>query len=86
MEGHDFDVLMSFLSHDTPPSQLPLIVDFEAKSIAKKYPLAKERMEYLGYAVTPFGQDGFALLRADRVREGLVDQEVYFPSDLHPDI
>lgn len=47
VEGHDFDVLMSFLRHDTPVNELPLIIDFEAKSIAKKYPLAKERMEYL---------------------------------------
>lgn len=47
VEGHDFDVLMGFLRHDTPVNELPLIIDFEAKSIAKKYPLAKERMEYL---------------------------------------
>jgi len=38
---------MSFLQFNTPLAQLPLIIDFEAKSIAKKYPLAKERMEDL---------------------------------------
>jgi hypothetical protein len=47
VEGHDFDVLMGFLTLETPASELPLIIAFEAKSIAKKYPIAKERMEEL---------------------------------------
>jgi hypothetical protein len=38
---------MSFLRSDTPPNELPLIIDFEAKSIAKKYPAAAARMEEL---------------------------------------
>lgn len=38
---------MGFLQYNTPPEQLPLIIDFEAKSIAKKYPAAKARMEDL---------------------------------------
>ena len=40
-------VLMSFLNFDTPVADLPLIIDFEGKSIAKQYPAAKERMEAL---------------------------------------
>eukprot|EP01032_Pedospumella_encystans_P014682 gene14682-16844_t len=67
VEGHDFEVLTGFLRLDTPLEELPLLIDFEAKSIAKKYPLAKERMEQLGYIVSPFGQDGFAILHADRI-------------------
>jgi hypothetical protein len=47
VEGHDYDVLMGFLRSTTPASELPLIIDFEAKSIAKKYPAAKARMEEL---------------------------------------
>ncbi len=47
VEGHDYEVLMGFLRPDTPPEELPLIIDFEAKSIAKKYPEAKARMEDL---------------------------------------
>jgi hypothetical protein len=36
-EGHDYQVLMSFL-HDRIPSQgLPLLINFEAKSIVKRY-------------------------------------------------
>jgi hypothetical protein len=38
---------MSFMRWDTPVYELPLIVAFEAKSIAKKYPVVKERMEAL---------------------------------------
>jgi hypothetical protein len=38
---------MGFLRPDTPLEELPLLIDFEAKSIAKKFPLAKERMEML---------------------------------------
>jgi hypothetical protein len=77
---------MSFLNFDTPAAELPLIIEFEAKSIGKKYPLAKERMEYLGYYVTPFGQDGFALLKAERVREGLHGDDLYFPTEEEPDV
>lgn len=38
---------MGFLKLDTPKDELPLLIDFEAKSIAKKFPMAKERMEQL---------------------------------------
>lgn len=47
VEGHDFEVLMGFLTYETPVTELPLIIGFEAKSIAKKYPIAKARMEEL---------------------------------------
>eukprot|EP01038_Epipyxis_sp_PR26KG_P004821 gene4821-6756_t len=67
VEGHDYEVLMSFMSEEVPQSELPLLIDFEAKSIAKKYPAAKARMESRGYVVSPFGQDGFALLKAEFV-------------------
>ena len=33
VEGHDYDVLMGFLSNDVPKSDLPLLISFEAKSI-----------------------------------------------------
>ena len=63
VEGHDFDVLMGFMKKDAIPSELPIMINFEAKSIAKKYPIAKERMEALGYVVSQFAQDGFAILK-----------------------
>jgi hypothetical protein len=47
VEGHDYEVLMSFLQPDTPLDQLPLLIDFEAKSIAKKFPMAQAAMESL---------------------------------------
>ncbi|RYY81128.1 hypothetical protein EON63_16130 [archaeon] len=40
-------VLMGFMTEDAPIASLPLIVAFEAKSIAKKFPKVKERMEKL---------------------------------------
>ena len=36
---------MGFLLDETPVQDLPLLVEFEAKSIAKKYPAAKAHME-----------------------------------------
>ena len=36
---------MGFLGKDTPNNDLPLLIEFEAKSIEKKYDLAKELME-----------------------------------------
>mmetsp|Transcript_31988 Transcript_31988/g.46090 ORF Transcript_31988/g.46090 Transcript_31988/m.46090 type:complete len:398 (+) Transcript_31988:3-1196(+) len=67
VEGHDYDVLMSFLSQDVPNSELPLLINFEAKSIADKFDLAKQAMENRGYVVSHFATDGFALLRGDRI-------------------
>jgi FkbM family methyltransferase len=45
VEGHDYEVLMGFLLDEIPVQDLPLIIEFEAKSIAKKYSAAKEHME-----------------------------------------
>ena len=56
---------MGFISADTPVNELPLLIEFEAKSIGKKFPAAKANLEARGYIVTPFGQDGFAMLRGD---------------------
>ena len=36
---------MSFMDDTVKLSDLPLLIDFEAKSIAKKYPKAKAMME-----------------------------------------
>jgi hypothetical protein len=38
-------VLMGFLQDSVPDRELPLLIDFEAKSIAKQYPMAVEKME-----------------------------------------
>lgn len=62
-EGHDYEVLMGFVGPDTPVQELPLLIEFEAKSIGPKFPTAKANLEARGYVVTPFGQDGFAMLR-----------------------
>eukprot|EP01038_Epipyxis_sp_PR26KG_P004820 gene4820-6755_t len=66
-EGHDYDVLMSFLPDDVPNNELPLLINFEAKSIAEKFPLAKSNMEKRGYIVSNFATDGFAMLRGDSI-------------------
>ena len=73
VEGHDFEVLMGFLNDKAMIREygLPLLIDFEAKSIAKKFPQARDRMISLGYIVSPFGQDGFALLHGDVIRRDL---------------
>lgn len=73
VEGHDFEVLMGFLNDKAMIREygLPLLIDFEAKSISKKFPQARDRMTSLGYIVSPFGQDGFALLHGDVIRRDL---------------
>lgn len=38
-----------------------------------------------GYVVTPFGQDGFAILKKERIIESISD-ESYFPTEEEPDI
>ena len=45
VEGHDYDVLSGFLADDVPTTELPLLISFEAKSIAKKFDLLKTQME-----------------------------------------
>lgn len=77
VEGHDYDVLMSFIPESIPNHELPLLINFEAKSIAEKFPDMKAYMERRGYIVSNFATDGFALLRGDRIyvnkdRGGLV--------------
>lgn len=37
-----------------------------------------------GYAVTPFGQDGFAILNAEHVLQSI--QEGHIPNEEEPDI
>jgi hypothetical protein len=63
VEGHDYDVLMSFV-RDVPNNDLPLLIEFEAKSIGSKFPAARSTLEQRGYVVSNFSQDGFALLKA----------------------
>ena len=68
VEGHDYEVMMGFLQENTPASELPLLISFEAKSLGDtKFKMAKIRMQALGYAVAKFANDGFALLRGDRM-------------------
>ena len=66
VEGHDYDVLMSFV-RDVPNNDLPLLIEFEAKSIGPKFPTARLTLEQRGYVVSNFSQDGFALLKADKM-------------------
>ena len=59
---------MGFLLETTPVSELPLLISFEAKSLGDvKFKLAEKRMISLGYAVAKYANDGFALLRGDRM-------------------
>ena len=69
VEGHDYDVLMSFV-RDVPTGDLPLLIEFEAKSIGAKFPAAKVQLEQRGYIVSKFAADGFALLRGDKIFRG----------------
>jgi len=41
VEGHDFEVLMGFFQDGTLQGELPLMINFEAKSINKKFDTAK---------------------------------------------
>ena len=66
VEGHDYDVLMSFV-RDVPTGDLPLLIEFEAKSIGAKFPAAKLQLEQRGYVVSKFAADGFAMLRGDKI-------------------
>jgi hypothetical protein len=70
-EGHDYQVLMGFLLDSTPVADLPLLISFEAKSIADHFEEAIAHMQKRGYVVSNKGvegrptNDGFALLRGD---------------------
>jgi hypothetical protein len=66
VEGHDYQVLMSFLNDDMPSVALPLLISFEAKSInAENTVLLKAQLAKRGYVVSHMANDGFALLKAD---------------------
>lgn len=66
VEGHDYEVLMGFISDDVPPNELPLLISFEAKSITKKFDLLRAQMEKRGYVVSnKITNDGLALLKAE---------------------
>ena len=64
-EGFDYQVLSSFLMDDTNNAELPLLVNYEAKTMFENYPRAVEALERRGYVVSNFAADGFALLRKD---------------------
>jgi len=69
VEGHDHEVLMSFVNKDTPLMELPLLIQFEAKSIGEHFPAAKEEMQKVGYVVSDFAADGFAMLKGAKILE-----------------
>jgi hypothetical protein len=71
VEGHDHEVLMSFVNLNTPAAELPLLIEFEAKSIGKHFPAAKAELEKIGYVVSDFAADGFAMLKDWKILEGL---------------
>lgn len=70
-EGHDENVLKSFVSEETATHRLPLLILWEAKyygdavrkeEALKSYLFLKDRLEKRGYVVSPPGNDAFALL------------------------
>ena len=71
VEGHDHEVLMSFVNERTPIGELPLLIMFEAKSVGKHFPAAKAEMEKVGYVVSDFAADGFAMLKGKTILESL---------------
>ena len=64
-EGFDYQVLSSFLLNDTTNAELPLLINYEAKTMFANYPLAVEALERRGYVVSEFASDGFAMLKKD---------------------
>lgn len=58
-------MLASFLTNDTTNAELPLLINFEAKTMFEKYPLARAVLEKRGYAVSNFATDGFAMLKSE---------------------
>lgn len=69
VEGHDYEVLMSFINDKTPLEELPILIEFEGKSIGKDYPAAKATLESRGYVVSNFAADGFAMLKDHALRQ-----------------
>ena len=71
-EGFDYQVLSSFLLNDTTNAELPLLINYEAKTMLANYPLAVEALQRRGYVVSNFASDGFALLKKEfmfRIRQ-----------------
>ena len=66
-EGFDFEVLASFFPKTYVNSDLPLMINFEAKSMKDKYQLARELLLSRGYEVSVYGTDGFAMLKPQNV-------------------
>lgn len=72
VEGHDYEVLMSFVNEQTPQRELPILIEFEGKSIGKDYPAAKATLESRGYVVSDFAADGFAMLKKEALLESFL--------------
>ncbi len=64
-EGFDYQVLSSFLLEDTNNAELPLLINYEAKTMFDNYPLAVQALQRRGYVVSNFASDGFALLKKE---------------------
>ena len=62
-EGFDYQVLASFLPADIKRVELPVMINFEAKSMKENYIKARELLLSNGYAVSLYGTDGFAMLK-----------------------
>ena len=66
-EGHDHEVLMSFVNQNTPLAELPLLIEFEAKIIEKHFATVKRDLENIGYVVSDYAGDAVALLKGDKI-------------------
>lgn len=66
-EGFDAQVLTSFLPDGIKNSELPLLINFEAKTMNERYEGVREILLKRGYAVSNFASDGFALLKAENI-------------------
>ena len=62
-EGFDYQVLASFLPADIKRVELPVMINFEAKSMKENYIKARELLLSNGYVVSLYGTDGFAMLK-----------------------
>ena len=50
---------------DTTNAELPLLINYEAKTMFENYPLAVRDLQNRGYVVSNFAADGFALLKSE---------------------
>lgn len=69
VEGHDYQVLKSFLDDSIPVSSLPMLISFEAKSLRENEAALRQQLLDRGYVVSHLANDGFAMLKADRWRK-----------------